>query len=357
MQLRILVSSLWTLSFALTCSAFLRTVPDKSPYDYTFAQYGGVPDAADAIKYNYTKGIKSYWWANFLHGDDGHDYCVVITSANAGAAETVSSMSIINVNTGFNFATAINEAGQLSNSKFSGISSVLTAGSTAADGFSENYAISSLPEFPFNLSYIPRGPNLYQGGLGAFMWGTDFAYALDAPETYVTGWFEANGTKVNVVPEQSMAWFDFQWGPGYAISGWHDYVILLENGVKLQVTVTTETDLYKQGSFANMLYPDGHMEIWPVDNNTAPTNPWVSSLSNITYYSNYIVSIPLKNTVLFVDLPVKGGETGPSANATAANTIADTFAWYSGTFEGLPVRGWGIMELRGDAQCASYGGC
>lgn len=266
-------------------------------------------------------------------------------------------MSVVDIDSGYHFGTAINEVGQLSTTKFEGISSVLHVGSTAKDQFSQTFAISTLPEFKFDLQFVPKGPILYQGGSGFFEFGADLAYTFDAVETLPSGSFVVNGTNVTVVPEKSAGWVDYQWGPGYAIGGWHDFVILLDNGVRMQVTVTAPYSAYKQASFATFMYPNGHQEVWPVDNNTYPTNPWVSSLSNVTYYSDYIVKIPLKKTVLHVNLPFKAGETAPSKGATNANTIADTFAWYNGTFDGLPIKGYGIMELRENAGCASYGGC
>jgi len=352
---KLYLSSLVALSFSvLSCSAFRRTAPDVSPLEYSYTQFAGVPDQYDAIAFN-TSGIKSYWWANFLKGDDGDEYCIVITSANAGPEQTVSSASIININTGFQFATAINEPGQLSTTIFEGVSSVLRVGTTAEDQFSQNFAIGNFSDLSFNLAYTAKGPNLYQGASGSFVWGSGIAYAFDEPETLPSGQFTYAGKTVTVVSEESATWFDYQWGPGYAVGGWYDFVAILENGVKMQITVLHPFEGYKQASFANVLYPDGHMEIWPVVNDTQPANSWVSPLSNITYYHDYVVQIPDKHSVLYVHLPIEGGETGPVKNAVAANTIADTFAWYNGTWEGLPVQGYGIMELRNSAGCDSYG--
>ncbi|EXJ86722.1 hypothetical protein A1O3_03675 [Capronia epimyces CBS 606.96] len=341
---------------ALPCTAFLRTAPNVSSSDYSFTQFGAVANVKNVVAYNGT-GIKSYWWANFFQGTNGHSYCVVITSANSGPNDTVSSLSVTDLNTGYHFGTSVIEPGQLSTTKFEGKSSVLHVGSTAADEFSQTYAVSTLPEFKFDLQWVPKGPILYQGGSGFFEFGADLAYTFDVVEALPSGTLVVNGTNVTVVPENSTTWLDYQWGPGYAIGGWHDWVILLENGVRMQVTVTAPNAAYKQASFTTMVYPDGHQELWPVKNDTQPRNPWVSSLSNITYYSDYVIDIPLKNTILYSHLPVKGGETGPSNGSTTANTIADTFTWINGTFDGLPIKGYGIMELRENAGCTSFGAC
>lgn len=306
------------------------------------------------IKYNST-GIKSYWWANFIKGDDGHDYCIVLTGANAGSTQIVSSAAITDITNNTHYGISVYDEGQVSTTKLAGQSSVLTFGSHAEDQFSETFVISNLTELPLNLSFVPKGPNLYQGGSGFFKWGLDVAYTFDAPETYITGTFSSNGKQVNVVPEESLGWFDMQWGPGYAIGGWQAFCILLDNGVKIQVTVTAPTPAYKQGSYATVMYPDGFHEVWPVLNDTQRSNPWVSPATNLTYWQNYVINIPNKKTSLVVDLPVKGGETAPLKDPSPGNTIADTFARFTGTFEGLPARGWGIMELRHNAAAEGCG--
>lgn len=303
-------------------------------------------------------GIKSYWWANFLKGDDGHDYCLVITGANAGSENVVSSIGFTDITNNTYFGVSYYDPGQVSITDFSGQSSILTFGSHAEDQFSETWVISNLTELPFNLSWVPKGPLLYQGGSGAFKWGKQLAYAIDIPDTLVTGSFTSNGKEVNVVPEESMAWFDYQWGPGYASGGWQAFVILLDNGVRMQVTLTAPNPEYAQGSFATVMYPDGYHAVWPVSNDTLRKNSWVSPDTNFTYWQDYVINIPSKKTSLVVHLPVQGGETAPLENPTASNTIADSFAYYSGTFEGFVVRGWGIMELRHDASaegCAVFG--
>jgi len=332
-------------------------VPDISPNEYEYTKFAGVANATDVIAYNGT-GIKSYWWASFIKGDDDHDYCIVITGANAGPSETVSSISISDITENTHFGISIYDPGQVSTTKFYGQSSILTYGSDAEDQFSESYVISNLTEVPFNLTFVPKGPNFYQGGSGSFKWGSDIAYAFDTPEQLISGTFSFNGKDVKVVPEESMTWFDYQWGPGYAIGGWKDFVVLLDNGVKMQVTVLNQYPHYQQASYATVMFPDGHHEIWPVSNDTLPRNPWVSEATNFTYYQDYVINAPSKDTSLVVHCPVQGGETAPLKGATAGNTIADTFAYYSGTFLGYPARGLGIMETRYNADtgaCSSFG--
>jgi hypothetical protein len=96
-----------------------------------------------------------------------------------------------------------------------------------------------------------------------------------------------------------------QWGPSYAPGGWHAFVMLLANGIKIQVTATNPSTNYLQNSMTSFSFP----EVWPVVNDVYLSNPWVSRLSNITYYSNYRIDILPKGTSLDVTLPVQGSET------------------------------------------------
>jgi len=352
MNLRFSLSAILALCLGNFCSAFLRTVQNISPLAFDYGKFIGAPNITSIITYNET-GIKSYWFANFLSGDDGNDYCIVATSANAGTQQ-ITSVSLLDITRGNYFGASYLRPGQLSNTKFDGQTDLLHVGAYSADQFSEIFAISSVPEAPFNLTYVPKGPNLYQAGSGAYIWGLGYAYAFDAPETYVTGTITVGGKIVNIVPEKSMTWFDMQWGPSYAPGGWHAFVVLLENGVKIQITVTNPAEKYNQNSLATFMFPDGHHEVYPVVNDVHPSNPFVSKISNITYYSNYRLDIPLKRASFDVTVPVPGGETALLTDPSPANTIADSFAYFTGTFDGVAVSGWGIAERRLSAGCGPF---
>ncbi|KAI9743610.1 MAG: hypothetical protein M1818_002926 [Claussenomyces sp. TS43310] len=318
-----------------------------------FRKYIGLQNITDVITYK-APGIKSYWFANFLTGDNDHEYCLVTTNANAGNTSRVTSIMLTDITLGTHFGTSIISNGQLSNSEYYADSGVLKTGAYSADQYSEVYVISEHPEATFNLTYAPQGPNLYQGGSGAYIWGLGFAYAYDMTETWVTGTITQNGSVVNIVPETSMTWWDLQWGPSYSPGSWHAYVILLDNGVKIQVTVTNPVTTYRQNSLATFSFPDGHHEVYPVANDVQPANPWVSPVSNITYYHDYRIDISDYETSLAVHVPVEGGETALNTDPSAVNSIADSFAYFSGTSNGLPVRGWGIAERKLSAGCGPF---
>jgi len=97
-------------------------------------------------------------------------------------------------------------------------------------------------------------------------------------------------------------------------------------------------------SVATVGYPDGHHEVYAVDRNFHPKDPWVSPQTNITYYKSYQVNIPEARISLNVEVAMEGGELFNPDDRTKGITIADTFSYYWGTFDGLPVQGWGNAE-------------
>jgi hypothetical protein len=279
----------------------------------------------------------------------------VSTTTNAGSEKQLSSISFTDITNGRTFGGSWAYDGQVSTTRLFGTTPILETGARSEDQISELYVTSSKPEAIFNLTLVPKGPNVYQGASGAYIWGTGYAYTIDYPETWTTGTLVnfANET-VDIIPEKSMSWFDMQWGPSFAAGGWHAFVIILDNGIKLQVTVTNPTDKYKFNSMATIGYPDGHNELHAVVGGVHPSNPWVSDVTNITYYHNYHISVPGRGVSLDVNCPLEDGETTIHEDPTAANTIADTFAWFSGFYDGVAVKGWGIAQLRSAADCGLF---
>jgi hypothetical protein len=100
--------------------------------------------------------MKSYWYTNFLTGDDGHEYCIVATSANAGPINQINSISLMDITTGYHFGGSYSFPGQVSTTVLEGITPILHVGAYIPDQYYSLFAISTLPEAPFNLTYAPR---------------------------------------------------------------------------------------------------------------------------------------------------------------------------------------------------------
>jgi len=215
---------------------------------------------------------------------------------------------------------------------------------TTADLFSEFKATSVIPGYSFDLTHVPKGPNSYQAGAGTYLWGVGRAFAWDNPEAWTTGTLNIDGTDVAVVPEKSMTWMDFQYGPGFASEGWYSFVILLANGVKITTMTLLPTTKYPIGSVATIMYPTGHHEVYTVDKNFHPKDPWVSPNTNVTYYKSYQINIPEKSTYLHATVAMEGGELYYPDDLSRGIKIADTFSYFWGTFDGEPITGWGNSE-------------
>jgi predicted secreted hydrolase len=283
---------------------------------------------------------------HFIHGDDKHDYCVVGCLSNFGHEEIMTYATVMDITKKTYYGETFHSPGQMSNNATAGDSGLLRIWATTEDQFSEIKIVSKIPKASYDFTLTPRGPILYQAGGGVYNWGIGTASAFDIPETKLTGTLTVDGKKVNVVPEKSMGWFDWQWGPGYAPEGWHGNVILLDNGVKIVIMVTNPSTEYSQVSVATMLFPDGHHEIYPVDPDIHPSDPWVSQDSGLTYYNKYLLNIPGKMTVLKSRLWMEGGEATYLPDPSKMNSINDAYATYTGIFDGKLVTGWGIQERR-----------
>jgi hypothetical protein len=299
------------------------------------------------VKYNGTgdgAGVKSYWFISFLSLENGHDYFLLHSTSNAGP-QLQTSISLMDITTKTYSGRNWISDGQVSSTTLDSLSpEKLHIYTTTKDLFSEFKAISVDPTYPFNLTHTPRGPNSYQAGAGTYTWGIGRAFAWDNPEALTTGTLTINGTETKVIPEKSMTWMDFQYGPGYASQGWYSFVIVLSNGVKITTMTLLPTDLYPTVSVATIAYLDGHHEVYTVDKDFHAADPWVSAGTNITYYNSYQVNIPAKCTSLNVKLAMEGGELYDPDDQSKGIKIADTFSYFWGTFEGKPVTGWGNAE-------------
>jgi len=343
---RTLASLLWALSLANHCLAFLRTVPDVGPFSYGYPKYAGVQNISRAIPYS-GGGVKSYWAAYFYEGDNGHSYSGIWINANVNSTTILTSLSITDITGNTAYGESFYTPGQLSTTKLEAkADGILDIFATSEDQWDEISAISYSKVFPFNLTLKTRGPNLYQGGTGAYIWGSDIAYAFDNPEAYTTGSFTTpQGEHVNIVPEKSITWFDVQWGPGYAGYGWYSFVMLLDNGVKIATQTAKPLPDGSFNSIATFSYPDGHQEVYGIDPVTIASNPWVSNWTNITYYYDYEITVPLKGT-FWLHLPVAGGEVTHRDDPTPDNSISDSFAYVKAFVDGEYINGIGIAERK-----------
>ncbi|PVH81200.1 hypothetical protein DL98DRAFT_531376 [Cadophora sp. DSE1049] len=314
-------------------------------YPYFGANLAGTLDltAAQLVVDN---PANSYWFASWLSADNGKDYFVMAAVASFNATNVMSMVSVADLTEKTYYGTTIFPVGNITIPTGPANPGPLQVRALTPDRFSELSVVSTLPGTEYNLTHVPKGPVLYNGSSGNFIWGTGTTNEFAAPEMYTTGTLTIGDTVVRVIPEQSMTWFDRQWGFGAATQGWNWYAILLENGVKLSIWNTNEIEGHPRQSVATVLYPDGHEEVYPINSDVHASDPFISSVTNLTYYGKYNIEIPLKSTSLFVTLPVHAGEMAFDEDPSALTTLFESFATVTGTFDGESVTGWGLSEMK-----------
>jgi hypothetical protein len=305
---------------------------------------------------NYNFASSSYWISHYIAADNGHDYFAIVCQAGVGP-DLNTFVSLLDITTKvYHGATYITPGKTISNTTFDVDAAGLHMYAASPDLFSVLVAISSLPGLTFNLTSQPQGPNLYHGGAGAFSWGIDIpnmsgtglTNEWGAPDMWVTGTITENQKQVNVIPGESRSWFDRQWGNGAATAGWTWYNIFLENGIILAIWHSNPIPGFssKTDSFATILFVDGHQEIYPINNDIHPTDPFVSPQTNLTYYGSYQVVIPDVNAKFNITLAVHTGEMTVAEAPTAANTLFEAYVDVEGLYEGVPVSGYGLSEVK-----------
>jgi hypothetical protein len=216
--------------------------------------------------------------------------------------------------------------------------------STTPDLFTIQVSKSTVEDAEFNLVSSPRGPNFFDAGNGFFFWGTDWTYEYAFPEQWVTGNITYKGEVIDIIPEKSMSWLDRQYGPTIAPAGWNLFIIYLEDGTKLTVWHSGAVGDNPAQVFATAMFPDGHHEVYPVDEDIHPSVPFTSTDSNFTYYANHKVSIPDMNAYFDIEQPVFAGEMTQKDNPLPTNTLFEGYAVVKAHVRGKELKGWGVAE-------------
>lgn len=214
------------------------------------------------------------------------------------------------------------------------------------DSFSSITTIGKWENHGWNVTFEPRGPNLYDGGSAAFFWGSDYNREWAAPNALTSGTVTINGTTHEVDPKRSTSWYDRQWGVGIATGGWYWFPIQLADGTRICGWVLNPVGDYHK-SFATVLRTDGTHEVVTVLADLKPEGVWTSKDTNITYYESFTITFPEKKSTLKVTVPFgrqrQHGEFGAADKNVA---LYEAYATVEGTWEGKRVRGWGISEQK-----------
>jgi hypothetical protein len=205
-----------------------------------------------------------------------------------------------------------------------------------------NYTESN---FSLNTTFQPRGSLLFNGGSGSFFWGSDFNQGWASPAAYTTGTFTINATSHIIDSKRSTTWYDRQWGDTTPTQGWHWFPIQLDNGIRISTWIVPADKGSVIKAFATALYPNGRQEVVSVNPDVKPSDPWVSSETNRTWFGSFEVSfLDEYNSVINAVSPNATTSHFGEASFGARFAFCDSFTLYSGTWKGEEVSGWGLVE-------------
>jgi len=155
--------------------------------------------------------LNSYWTIFFLHLENGHDVFAVGQTQYTNAGETLnttSRSSVLDITTG-SFASTAKTVIGLIDVPTTSVNISLPEYQTSfdpVDSLSYMISTSTATGVEYNLTSVPKGNPLYDGGSGTFLWGTNFTTEIAQTENYVTGTVKINGTDIAVIPDQSLSW-------------------------------------------------------------------------------------------------------------------------------------------------------
>ncbi|KAH8800908.1 hypothetical protein F5884DRAFT_685550, partial [Xylogone sp. PMI_703] len=242
----------------------------------------------------------SWWTLFFISAENGHDYFLVssaieVAGPNNTTIHTIK-VSLLDINEGkyLGISQAPTTGVLISKDTLDLIYPGLHIYSTSPDFISNMTQISTIDGVEFNLTSVAQGPNFYDAGSGVFNWGNAQTTEWAVPEGRMTGTITIDGNEVTIIPEKSMSWFDRQFGVGFGSSGWNLWIFLLDNGVKVTAWASKAVPGGDSQFFTTMLFPDGHIEVYPLEEDFHPSQPFTSTVTNITYHGKYTLNIPQK---------------------------------------------------------------
>ncbi|UKZ62353.1 uncharacterized protein TrAtP1_003603 [Trichoderma atroviride] len=151
---------------------------------------------------------------------------------------------------------------------------------------------------------------------------------------YTTGTFTINGTTHKIDSRRSTTWYDRQWGDATPTQGWHWFPIQLDNGIRISAWVLPTDKGSPIRAFATALYPNGRQEVVSVNPDIKPSDPWVSSNTNRTWFGSFEVSfLDEYNSV------IKAASPDVTTRHFGEAAFGAGFAW-----KGEEVSGWGVVE-------------
>lgn len=170
----------------------------------------------------------SYWASGFLHGANGHDYKLLVHWLYLGNV-AFSRASILDITEGSGYSQATNQTTDFT--RWSATNGYFEA--TTSDGFWFGLAeesdpltglrtVGSTSDARWDVSFA-FSPVLLNGGSGAFQAnGTITEWSSPAGRATGSLWVGRDQEEVQIVPGQSIVWFDRQFGGVFQSWTWFE---------------------------------------------------------------------------------------------------------------------------------------
>jgi hypothetical protein len=165
------------------------------------------------------------------------------------------------------------------------------------------------------------------------------------PTLRVDGELTVDGVPVEIDRTESFAFFERQSGT-FRIPGGHlGFWLYLSNGIMIHCWTLAPTleGTLSQRAWATVWHPDGLHEVAEIGPASRALNRWVSSLSGLIYFTDFILDIPTRNSSLNIAQSAKLSEATPAKGYEGYN-ITEAYGQGYGIWEGEEVTFFGHVE-------------
>ncbi|KAF4502378.1 short-chain dehydrogenase [Fusarium agapanthi] len=289
---------------------------------------------SDSQHKGWTQIDGSFWINAFVHGSNGHDYYIashlMSYASNIEGSKPVYRASVLDLTNPTIFH------------KYDRIAPENTTFWTGDGDFRanfEDYGMESIDKNPlcglhtyssaenveFDFDFFFTSPILLNAALGSYQVGGGLGWEWSVPRGRTEGSFNADGEKVDIVPEKSFAWYDRQFG---SLQDSFDWITLhFEESDWLDIS---------------LISVNGRDSVVPINLTVSSTNVWISPDTGLEYPQAW--TIQWEDTELLVTSPrpdqviEADDDTGfPSQFSGYVNVVARKAGC-------TPVRGFGAVD-------------
>ncbi|KAI9735954.1 MAG: hypothetical protein M1834_001420 [Cirrosporium novae-zelandiae] len=155
-------------------------------------------------------------------------------------------------------------------------------GALSADEMSQLRTWTNYKNVVFDITFEGTSAALYNGGVGAFTFGSGTAHEWGMPGGRTTGFLTVNGSKIEIDTKRSFTWYDRQWGA--AMGNWTWFQLNFNNGTaKASFWAIDTTTPYQRARFATVRTADGIHHFLPTMLTPNTEHTYLSNATDIEY--------------------------------------------------------------------------